>query len=357
MKSKLANWIIALASLTALLALPITATAEDKPKEIRIGISSAGVGGKPKVGYSFVTTAHLRGVLEEEFNKDGIKVVWNLFPGAGPATNEAYSNGKVDFGWHGDLPAIVGRSTGLKHKIIFAAGRFGPTYFLVPSASDAKSIADLKGKTIATFKGTANQLQLNRVLKNNGLKESDFRVISQDGFSTKTSLSTGDIDGAIGSPWDLEARGVAKRIWESNERNLTTPILFWVGEEFEKKYPGIVQRVTNVLIKQAYWNSQEENRDSQYKLWAQSGVPYIDWKKDWDPYVLKDRHSPLLDEYFVNFLKRSVAESKEFKLIRKDVDVDSWIEPKYLTTALKELNLESFWPEFDTQGNRKDGKK
>ncbi|MBE0471104.1 MAG: ABC transporter substrate-binding protein [Methyloprofundus sp.] len=342
-----------IAASAALLGTPLSASALENPEEIRIGISSAGVGGKPKVGYSSVTTAHLRGVLQNEFKKDGINVVWRLFPGAGPATNEAFTNGQVDFGWHGDLPAIVGRSTGLKHKVLLAAGRFGPIYFVVPSGSSAESLADLKGKTIATFKGTARQLELNRLLKKYGLKESDFRVISQDGFSTRTSLSTGDIEGAIVSPWTLEARGVAKRILEiRDDKTLVAPLTFWVGEEFEKKYPHIVQRVTTALVKQAHWNSEEKNRDAQFRLWAQSGIPYIDWKKDWEGFDLKDRHSPLLDEYYIAFIKRSVAEAKEFKLIRNDVDVDSWIEPKYLNAALKELDLEDYWPVFDAQGNR-----
>lgn len=358
MKKTLLSWFVALSAATTFLIQPITASAEDNPKEIRIGISSAGVGGKPKVGYSSVTTGHLRGVLEEEFKKDGIKVVWRLFPGAGPATNEAFSNGQVDFGWHGDLPAIVGRSTGLRHKVIFSAGRFGPFYVVVPADSKAKSLEDLKGQTISIFKGTALQLQLSRLLKRYNLKESDFRVISQDQFQSRTSLATGDIAAAITSPWTLEARGVAKRLIEiRDDKFLNAPLTFWVGEEFEKKYPHIVQRVTTALIKQAHWSSLEENRNEQYKLWAQSGVPYLDWKKDWDDYDLKERHSPLLDDHYVAAIKQAVAEAKEFKLIRKDVDVDSWIEPKYLNTALKELKLEGFWPELDAQGNRKDGKK
>lgn len=358
MKKTLLGWFVALSAVATILIQPLVASAEENPKEIRIALSGAGSGGKPKLGYSFIPNAQLRGKLEEEFKKDGIKVTWYHFPGAGPATNEAYSNGKVDFGWHGDLPLIVGRSTGLKHKIILAAGRFGPLYLVVPSGSSAKSLADLKGKTIAIFKGTNQQLVLGRLLRKNGFTESDFRIVSQDFFSQRTSLSTGDIDAAIVSPWDLEARGVAKRIIEiRDDKFLNAPLSFWVGEEFEKKYPQIVQRVVNTFVKEAYWTSQEENRDAQFKLWAQSGIPYTDWVNDWKGYDLKERHSPLLDEYYVNIIKKSVAEAKEFKLIRKEVTVDDWIEPKYLNTALKEQKLEDYWPEFDKDGNRKDGKK
>lgn len=330
------------------------AFAEDKPTEIRIGISGAGEGGKPKLGYSFVPTAHIRGLLEQEFAKDGIKVVWNFFPGAGPATNEAFANKKVDFGWHGDLPMIVGRSTGLKHKVILAAGRFGPLYVTVPSGSSAKSLADLKGKTFAIFKGTNAQLVFGRLVRKYGLTENDFRVISQDTFSQRTALATGDIAGAIVSPWSLESRGVAKRLLEiRNDKTLNAPLSFWVGEEFEKKYPNIVQRVVTTLVKQAQWSSEESNRDAQYKLWAQTGIPYLDWKRDWDGYDLKERHSPLLDENYISAIKRSVAEAKQFKLIRRDVTVDDWIEPKYLNNALAELKLQNYWPQLDAQGNRK----
>jgi sulfonate transport system substrate-binding protein len=346
---KLIGTALVLASLS--LVAPISA-AQDNPKEIRIGISAAGVAGKPKVGYSYVPTAHLRGILEEEFRKDGIKVVWNLFPGAGPSTNEALANRRVDFGWHGDLPMIVGRSTGLRTKIILAAGRFGPVYFVVPQDSQAKSLEDLKGQTISTFKGTASQLLLNRLLKKYGLKESDFRVISQDQFSVRTSLSTGDIAGAIVSPWTLEARGVARRLLEiRDDPNLIGALSFWVSEEFEQKYPHVVQRVVTALVKQAHWNSLEENRDAQFRLWAQMGIPFVDWKKDWEGYDLRHRHSPLLDAYYVDAIKRAVQESKEFRLIRRDVTVDDWVEPKYLDNALKSLKLEGFWPTFDAAGN------
>lgn len=345
-----------LIGLTAAVALSITlpAFAESVPTEIRLANPGAGEGGKPKVGYSFVATAHLRGVIEDEFKKDGIKVVWYSFPGAGPAVNEALANNKIDFAWHGDLPVIVGRSTGLKTKILFAAGRFGPVYFTVPSSSSAKSLADLKGKTLSTFKGTAGQLQLGRLLRKYGFTEKDFRVISQDTYSARTSLSTGDIDGAIVSPWSLEARGVAKRIIEiRDDKTLTGPLSFWVSSDFEAKYPQITQRVVTALIRQDRWSSDEANRDAQYKLWAQSGTPYLDWKKDWDGYDLKERQSPLLDENYITAMKRSVEQAKEYKLIRRDVSIDDWVEPKYLSNALKELGLQSYWPQLDANGNRK----
>ncbi|SMC27785.1 sulfonate transport system substrate-binding protein [Andreprevotia lacus DSM 23236] len=336
-------------------ALALQAHAEDKPAEIRIAYPGAGTGGRPLGTGTFLATAQIKGVLEQEFKADGIKVKWSFFPGAGPAVNESFANGLVDFAGHGDLPLIVGRSTGLKHKIILSAGRFGNTYFVVPNDSEAKNLGDLKGKRLATFKGTAGQLSLARVLEKYGYTEKDFKVISMDNDTTKAALATKDIEGTLISPFDLEARGIAKRLFEiPRDPKITSVTSFWVSEDFEKKYPHIVQRVVNALVKQAAWDSDEKNRDPLFKLWGQSGaVPYSDYVKSWEGYTLKERNTPLLDDYHVASLKRSIDESKRYKLIRRDVDINGWIEPKYVNNAVKELKLEGYWPEFDANGNPK----
>jgi len=323
------------------------------PKEIRISMSGAGEGGKPRVGNSFLASAHARGVLEQEFKKDGIKVTWLFFPGAGPATNEALANGKVDFALHGDLPSLVGRSTGLKNKVLFSTGRFGPTYVVVPADSNVKSVSDLKGKKFSVFKGTNGQIVYNRVLKKYGLTERDVRTISQDTYSARTSLATGDIDATITSPFSLVSRGVAKTLVEIKDPKVAPLAHFWVTESFEKQYPEITQRVVTTLIKQAKWSSEEANRVAQYKLWSQSGIPLVDYQKTWDGWNLKDRNSPLLDEFHRAQIDEALKIAKEAKLIRRDVDTKTWYEPKYLNHALKDLGLENYWRAFNANGQPK----
>lgn len=344
-------------------ALPLLAVApfsvraaDDKPAVIRISFPNAGTGGRPLGGGSYPANAHHLRAIDEEFKADGIRIEWKFFPGAGPALNESFANGLTDFAFgHGDLPLIVGRSTGLKHKILLSSGRGGDSYFVVPAASNAKTLADLKGKRLATFKGTAGQLTLYRWLEKFNLSEKDFRIISLDADSTLAALSTGDIDGTVRAPFDLEARGVARRIQQiTDDPYISTPGSVWVGEEFEKKYPAIVQRVVTRLIKVAYWSTQEVNREKQYQLWATSGTPYIDYKKTWEATRdLRERLNPLLDEYYVTSIQHSIEETKKYKLIRREVNFDGWLEPKYLQTALKELKLEDYWPQQDARGKIK----
>lgn len=332
------------------------AQAGGKPATIRIGFPGAGTGGRPLPSTGFTANTVFRNELEQEFAADGIKIEWKYYVGAGPALNEAFANGLLDFCFgHGDLPLIVGRSTGLKHKIILSSGRGGDIYFITPATSTAKTVADLQGKTLSVQKGTAGQLTMYRFLEKSGFTEPEkqFRIISQIRDDRVASLSTGDIAGAIETPFGLEARGVAKRLSEIyDDAIINRPGTVWVGEAFEQKHPDLVQRIVNRLVKVAHWSTQEANRETQYQLWTRSGVnTYVDNKRVWDRTKdLRTRQNPLLDDYYLASIQRSIDEIKKHRLIRRDVSIEGWIERKYLNKALADQKLEAFWPTQDANG-------
>src|SRR5688572_33153326 len=81
---------------------------------------------------------HLRGMLEDEFRKDGIQINWSFLRGAGPAVNELFANGLLDFSLLGDLPSIVGRASGLEYKLIAGSSVRGNIYLAVPADSSVQ---------------------------------------------------------------------------------------------------------------------------------------------------------------------------------------------------------------------------
>jgi NMT1/THI5 like len=121
---------------------------------------------------------HLRGMLEEEFRADGIKIVWSFLRGAGPAVNELFANNLTDFASLGDLPSIVGRASGLKYRALLASSVRGNGYLAVPADSSIRDVKDLRGKKVAVNKGTATHLVGNKILEAFGLSEKDVRLIS-----------------------------------------------------------------------------------------------------------------------------------------------------------------------------------
>jgi sulfonate transport system substrate-binding protein len=328
-----------------------------QPQVIRFGIAGTGVANRPFLGGNNVAVAQAQGLLEQEFKKDGVKIQWQFFQGAGPAVNEAIANGLLDFAWQGDLPSAIGKAGGLRTKLLTASGIRSHSYIVVPADSPVTSIEGLRGKKVALFRGTNLQLAANRILAGHGLQEKDLRIINMNQAASDAALATGDIDAAFGAfnLLPLVDRGIAKIVYTTRNESPTylrqTHVL--VVEDFEAKYPDAVQRVVTVLTRAAQWTSEESHREALFQVWAKSGVPFSNFKEDFKGDSLKVRNSPLFDEYLVGRYKAAVADARKFNLIRNDIDVDAWIERKYLNRALKELNLETYWPEFDANGNPK----
>ncbi|MGC3997699.1 MAG: ABC transporter substrate-binding protein [Anaeromyxobacter sp.] len=353
MKTPLTALTIALALALAPFSRPAAA---DKPAVIRIGVASIGTGGRPVTGWSSVSVVADNGSLEQEFKADGIQVKWTYFSGAGPAVNEALANGQLDFAFQGDLPALVARGGGLPTKLLVASSRFDPIYTAVPADSPARSLEDLKGKRIAVFKGTNLQLAFWSVLASKGLKDTDFKIINMSTYDGNAALLSKDIDAQVTGPdiFPLVERGVARVVHSTQGDALTGRLThLLVLEPFEKRYPDVVQRVVNVVLRDTAWLSDERNRARAYQIWTKSGLGLPAWKGDWDAYVLADRSSPLFDEFFRAQYKRLLARGRELKLIRKDFDVDAWLDASYQRRGLAALGLETFWREQDAEGKPK----
>ncbi|HEX6242920.1 MAG TPA: ABC transporter substrate-binding protein [Polyangiales bacterium] len=356
----MARWSNLLARCCAVLivvgALP-RAQAEDKPSVIRLANPGVGIGNRPVVGGSSATTLHLKGMLEEEFRKDGIRIEWAFLRGAGPAVNELYANGLVDFSLLGDLPSIIGKAGGLKTRVLAATAIRGSTYVAVPSDSSINSIKDLKGKKVAMFKGTNIQLAINKILEKNGLKEKDVRFINMDTATAKAALVTKDIDAAFGGADFIALRdqGIAKIVYNSRDDDprFLRHCTFVGSEAFIQKYPQITQRVVTTLVKAAKWLSDyDKNPTPVYQLWTKSGVQFSNYKEDLAAESLKVRSSPLLDPYIVSTYKWNISEAKRFGLIRNDINWDQWVDRRFLDKALKELGLENYWQAVGPQGWR-----
>lgn len=356
-RTRLATRRLILAGLAASVLAPFAALAADAPKVIRIGLPLVGTGNRPVGGSWNFATVQIKGSLEQEFKQDGIRIEWNNFKGAGPALNEAIANKLIDVFAIGDLPGIVGKASGLKTKVIVADNRRYAYAIAVPADSQARSIEDLKGKKLAVFKGTAVQLGFGKFLSRHGLAEKDFKIINMDSNTATAALATKDVDALFTAPsqlFPLEDRGVAKVIYNerqdpaaANDRGQAYVV---ATEDFEKAQPELVQRIVNVLVREAAWSADEKNRNTLLQLWAKSGTPYSAFKRDYEGQSFKEALSPLLDDEFVSNIQRNVSESQKLRLVRGNVDAASWVERKYLDAALKHNGLGNFWTPLDAGG-------
>jgi sulfonate transport system substrate-binding protein len=186
------------------------------------------------------------------------------------------------------------------------------------------------------------------------MTERDFQGINMDEASANAALATRNIDAAFGNYGVLllADNGLAKIVYSTKgqdpafERQGT----LIAADSFVASHPDLTQRVVTAIVKAAHWSSQEENREALFDIWSRSGRPASVYRADFDGQTLKYRNSPLVDDYLVNAYRVQARQAKEYGLIRHEVSVDGWFDTQYIDVALKQLNLEHFWPHYGADG-------
>jgi sulfonate transport system substrate-binding protein len=224
---------------SALLAgsLATNAFAADKPKEIRIDWAT----------YNPVSMVlKEKGLLEKEFEKDGIKIVWVQTLGSNKAL-EFLNAGSIDFGSTAGSAALVAKINGNPIRAIYVYSQPEWTALVTTKDSKISKIEDLKGKRVAVTRGTDPHIFLVRALQSVGLTEKDITPVLLQHPDGKTALIRGDVDAWAGlDPMmaQAEIEDGAKLFYRNASAN-TWGILN-TREEFLKEQPDLVKRVLKV---------------------------------------------------------------------------------------------------------------
>jgi sulfonate transport system substrate-binding protein len=219
-------------------ALPAAAAlAADKPKEIRLDWAT----------YNPVSMVLKdKQLLEKEFAKDGISIVWVQTLGSNKAL-EFLSAGSIDLGSTAGAAALVGKINGNPIKSVYVYSRPEWTALVTRKDTPIAKIADLKGKRVAVTRGTDPHIFLVRALQSVGLTEKDITPVLLQHPDGKTALIRGDVDAWAGlDPMmaQAEIEDGAKLFYRNKDAN-TWGILN-AREEFLKDHPDIVRRVLAV---------------------------------------------------------------------------------------------------------------
>jgi len=124
------------------------------------------------------------------------EVEWSEFAAAQPLI-EAIAAGAVDVGAVGDAPFLFAFASGTPIKAVQASKASGGgsgTQILVSGGSPIRSAADLRGRKIATGRGSIGHYVLLRVLEREGLKPADVSIVFLSPGDAKAAFSSGAID-------------------------------------------------------------------------------------------------------------------------------------------------------------------
>lgn len=143
-----------------------------------------------------------RGILEASGQLKNVPyaIEWFNFPAAQPL-GEALNAGAIDVGGLGDAPLIFAYAAGANIRA-GAATRSQPVdlAIIVPGNSNIKSAANLKGKRIATTRGSIGHYLLIATLEKANIKLSEVSVQFMQPADAQAALVSGSID--AWSTWD-----------------------------------------------------------------------------------------------------------------------------------------------------------
>lgn len=261
-------------------------------------------------------------LFEKEFAKDNIKVIFPEIT-EGPKMTAALAAGSLNFcNALGGTSAILAAANGLDVKIIGMYSRAPKAFVIMTKNPDIKTVADLKGRTVAGPKGTILHQLLLASLNQQGLSADSVKFVNMGIPQGVTALMSGDADAALVAgpavPKALEAGG---RIITTGEGLLDATIVIAVDGKFLKEQPEIVKRYMKVHNQSLTY--MKEHQEEVYRMAAEeTGISIEDVKKMYGWYDF----NPAITDSDIKDLEKTQEFLLQNGLLTKKVEINQLIK-------------------------------
>jgi NitT/TauT family transport system substrate-binding protein len=274
-------------------------------------------------------------------------IQWESQP-TGGQLNTKFLNNQLDIVQMADFPAVIGATAFLEadngvRSIYIATLSGGITgagnAILVPVNSAAQSLADLKGKTISVpFVSTAHAMLLRAILDQGWDPAKDVTIITQTPEVAGSALRSGQIDAhADFVPFGelFPFRGIARKIVDGSSTNVTTTHGIQTRSDFAAKYPEIVVAYLKATL-EADRLLQQDAEGYAEKLAQWTGIEAEVYYAFHGPHGIQTRDYTLKPE-FITAIRQAAQTAKVLKKIKRDVDVATFVDDKFIRQAAREL--------------------
>lgn len=220
-------------------------SAQGRPELLRIGYQK----------YGTLTLLKATGELERRLEKQGVGVRWTEFP-AGPQLLEGLNVGSIDFGTVGEAPPIFAQAAGA--DLVYVASQPPAPRaeaIVVPSSSELRRLADLKGKRVALNKGSNVHYLLVRALEAAGLRYADVQAMFLPPADARAAFERGSVDAwAIWDPFLAAAeRQIGARVLADGSGLVSNHQFYLASRAYANGRPQIVRAIVDELAKLDRW--------------------------------------------------------------------------------------------------------
>lgn len=224
-----------------------TAAATGAAFELLRGRALAAPAAKVRIGWQPSLNGARYFVAQNEglFAKNGLDVEPIKFT-SGPAFFAAFQSGSIDVAFMGTPPASIGIAQDVPMKI-FAVENYSQhsEALVVRKGSGITTLRDVKGKKIASKRGTSGDYALQTGLKKVGLTLSDIQFLDIDVSTLIPAFQRGDIDGGwYWEPWQgLMRENDGKQIVTDGEIGAVIGIVWVARPQWLSDNAETVQRL------------------------------------------------------------------------------------------------------------------
>ena len=202
------------------------------------------------------------------------RLEWSQFAGA-PMLMEALNADAIDAGGIGDAPFVSGIASAIPMRAVSATQSDGAvTAVVVPNASAIRTVADLKGRSVATLKGQTGHFLVLAALKAAGLQADDVRFVFIAPSDAKAALTSGSVDAwATWGPYIALAKVQDGAREVVNGRGLMSGQSYTVGSQtaIRDKRDALGDFLRRLRLARDWGLA---NPDEQARIWAeQTGFP------------------------------------------------------------------------------------
>ena len=202
-------------------------------------------------------------------------VAWSQFAGA-PMLMEALNAGAIDAGSVGDAPFVSGVAATIPIKAVSVTRADGAvTALVVPHDSAIRTVADLKGKRIATLRGQTGHFLVLAALDHAGLQPGDVHFVFIDPSGAKAAMASGAVDGwATWGPYISLAKinDGAREVVNGRDLMSGQSYMLATNGAIASKRAQLADFLHRLRLAREWGTA---NPDAQAKVWAeQTGFPF-----------------------------------------------------------------------------------
>lgn len=322
-------------------------------KTIRVAIGTQDTTINCAAGGPLVRELHL---LEKYLPKTGkyenvkYDIVWENQP-TGAQLNSKYLANQLDIVQMADFPAVLGatalKAAGDKVQSFYIATLSGGingagNAIVVPNDSKAQSLADLKGKKLSVPFGSTAHAMLIRAIQDLGWDpEKDLQIVTQTPEVAGSALKAKQIDAhADFVPFGelFPFRGFARKIYDGSSTGVTTTHGVQVRSDYAAEHPEIVVAFLKATLEaDRLYRENPEELSEQLAKWT--GVDAEVYYAFHGPQGIQTRDYSLKPEY-VAAIRKAQESLKVLKKVTKEVDIDSYVNDKFMRQAAQEFGYD-----------------